>query len=195
MAFDSSRKQATRWLGGIFLAVGLVFLGVGGWFAEKRFTVIRSWPQVQAEVVESEVISYDDAEGDTLYKAAFRFRYTVAGREYLTRTDNGYGTSFRSWMQKKVDHLPPGARHSIHYNPAAPTEIEYNAGYNFEFFGISLFCGGMGLIFALVGARAIGVMGMPRRTRSDAHRCPACSQYIAPGQVSCPNCDAPLPST
>ncbi|MCI0746299.1 MAG: hypothetical protein L0Y58_12920, partial [Verrucomicrobia subdivision 3 bacterium] len=98
-------------------------------------------------------------------------------------------------MQKKVDRLPPGTRHSIHHNPAAPGEIEYNASYSFEFFGIPLFCGGMGLIFALVGARATGLMGAPRRSRSNAHRCPACSQYIPPGQTACPNCGAPLPST
>lgn len=181
-----SSKQAQRWLGGIFLAAGLLFLGVGGWFAEKRFTVLRSWPQVEAEVVESAVLSYDDSEGNTLYKAAFQFRYAVNGREFLTRTDNGYGTSFHSWMQKKVDRLPAGTRHSIHYNPAAPAEIEYNASYNFEFFGIPLFCAGMGLIFVLVGARAM----RPRQN----DRCPACSQYITPGQTACSNCGLPLTS-
>lgn len=91
-------------------------------------------------------------------------------------------------MQKKVDRFAPGTRHPIHYNPADPAEIEYNATYNFEFFGIPLFCGGMGLIFALVGARAT-------RRRGDTDRCPVCSQYIPPGHVSCPNCGATLPST
>jgi hypothetical protein len=72
------------------------------------------------------------------------------------------------------------------YNPADPAEIEYNAGYNFEFFGIPLFCGGMGLIFALVGVASF--------RKREANRCPACAQFIAPGQTSCPNCGAPLPA-
>lgn len=185
IATQAPRAQAQRWIGLVFLVIGLVFLAVGGWFAEKRFTVMNSWPTVEAEVVESEVTTYEDSEGSTLYKAQFRFRYTVEGREYQTQTDNGYGTSFRSWMQTKVDRLPAGSRHRLHYNPADPAEIEYNAGYNFEFFGIPLFCGGMGLIFALVGFAAL--------RKRDADRCPACSQYIARGQTSCPNCGAPLP--
>ncbi len=181
-----SNRQAPRWLGGIFLAIGLVFLGVGGWFTERRLTVINAWPTAEAEVVHSEVTSYQDSEGSTLYKAAFRFRYTVAGREFVTDTDNGYGTSFRSWMQKKVDRFAPGTRHRIHYNAEDPAEIEYNAGYNFAFFGIPLFCAGMGVVFGLVGVGAL--------RRRSADRCPSCSQYLTPGQSSCPNCGLPLPS-
>jgi len=183
----ASARQTPKPIAGIFLAIGLILLGVAGWFAEKKLTVMNSWPTVEAEVVESEVTSYQDSDNDTLYKAQFRFRYTVDGREYVTLTDNGYGTSFRSWMQKKVDRLPPGARHRLHYNPADPADIEYNASYNFEFFGIPLFCGGMGLIFALVGVGAF--------RKRDTDRCPACSQFIAPGQTSCPNCGVPLPAS
>ena len=177
---EGAIKQSPRWLGGIFLTVGLIILGVGSWFAEKRLTVINHWPQVDAEVVDSRVENYTDSEGSTLYRAVFVFRYTVEGRSYDTQTDNGYGTSFRSWMQAKVDHFAPGTRHRIHYNATDPAEIEYNAGYNFEFFGIPLFCGGMGLIFSLIGLRAM--------RKRDADRCPACSQYITPGLSSCPNC-------
>lgn len=184
MSYHSAR-QTPKLLAGMFLFVGLAFLAVAGWFGERRLTVMNSWPTVDAQVVESQVIRYQDSEGSTLYKAQFRFRYTVDGREYDTLTDNGYGTSFRSWMQSKVDRLPPGSRHPLHYNPADPADIEYNAGYNFEFFGIPLFCAGMGLIFALVGVAAF--------RRRDTDRCPACSQYITPGQSSCPNCGVPLP--
>jgi hypothetical protein len=182
----ASARQAPKLIAGIFLAIGLVLLGVAGWFAENKFTVMNSWPTVEAEVLESEVTDYEDSEGSTLYKAQFRFRYAVDSRTFDTRTDNGYGTSFRSWMQAKVDRLPPGSRHPLHYNPADPADIEYNAGYNFEFFGIPLFCGGMGLILALVG-----VASFRKRV---AERCPACAQYLTPGQTSCPNCGAPLPT-
>lgn len=181
-----SARQTPRLIAGIFLALGVILLGVAGWLAEKKLAVINSWPTVEAEVIESEVISYEDSDNDTLYKAQFRFRYTVDGRTFDTRTDNGYGTSFRSWMQKKVDRLPPGARHRLHYNPADPAEIEYNAGYNLEFFGIPLFCGSMGLIFALAGVASL--------RKRDADRCPVCAQYLPPGQASCPHCGASLPS-
>jgi len=177
-------KRIAKRMALVLLLVAAVFLGVGGWFAEKRFTVMNSWPQVEAEVVSSEVISYDDSDNDTMYKAVFRFRYTVDGREYVTQTGNGYGTSFRSWMQAKVDRFAAGTRHAIHYNPADPAEIEYNAGYNFEFFGIPLFCAGMGLIIGWAGLRAI----RPR----DTDRCPACSQFIVAGQTTCPSCGVPL---
>jgi hypothetical protein len=183
---DHANRHTPRWLAGLLLLLGLIFLGVGGWFAERRLAVMNSWPTVEAEVVHSEVTSYEDSEGSTLYKAAFRFRYTVNGQEFITDTDNGYGTSFRSWMQKKVDRFAPGTRHPIHYNAANPAEIEYNAGYNFEFFGIPLFCTGMGLIIGLAG---VGAM-----RRRSADRCPSCAQYITPGQTACPNCGLPLPS-
>ena len=172
MSYHATR-QTPRFIAGIFLCVGLVFLGVAGWFAKKKFTVMNSWPTVESEVVESEVTDYRDSEGSTLYKAQFRFRYTVDGREYLTLTDNGYGTSFRSWMQSKVDRLPPGTRHPLHYNPADPTDIEYNASYNFEFFGIPLFCAGMGAIFALVGVAAFRRRDADRTSRGLFSRSPS----------------------
>lgn len=184
MAEMESRDRSSRVAGMVLVLVSLVFLSVGLWFAEKRFTVMNKWPQVEAEVVESEVISYDDSDGDTLHKAVFRFRYTVNGREYVTQTDNGYGTSIHSWMQAKVDRFARGTGHNIHYNPADPGEIEYNASYNFEFFGIPLFCGGMGLVIGFAGLRVL--------RKRDTDRCPACSQYITAGQTSCPSCGVPL---
>jgi len=176
-------------VGSILTLVGLILLGVAGWTGNRQYTILKTWPSVEAEVVKSEVISYRDSEGDRMYRAAIDFRYAVDGREYTVPSSSSYSSSSYSSMRSKVNAYAPGTRHPIRYNPSDPGDMRFDVGYNFGFFFLPFLLGVMGLVFSGVGA------GILRASRSVQPRlCPSCGQPVEKGQNFCPSCAAPLPS-
>jgi len=175
-------------IGAIFFVVGLGLLGGAGWAGNRQYTILKTWPSVEAQVVNSEVIQYRDSDGDTMFKAAIDFRYTVDGKEYMVPSSSSYSSSSRSQMRKKVDAYAPGTRHPIRYNPADPGDMRFDVGYNFGFFFLPVLLGGMGIVFAGIGG---GVLYTLRSILS--LQCPSCGQPVEKGQKFCANCAAALP--
>ena len=65
--------------GGILTAVGLDLLAGAGWKSSRQYTIIKSWPTVEAEVTKSRVDDYQSHDSNrytttTLYKAEIEFR-------------------------------------------------------------------------------------------------------------------------
>jgi hypothetical protein len=180
-------KGLYRLVGMIFLVVGLVLLSIAAWTGQSRYTILKSWPEVEAEVVKSEVVRSRDSEGNVMFKAAIDFRYTVAGKEYTVPASSSYSSSSHSVMQRKVAAYAPGSRHLIRYNPADPVDMHFDVGYNFSFFLLPLILGGMGVVFSALGA---GVLYAVRGMRE--LRCPSCGAPVSTGQSFCPSCATPL---
>ena len=181
-----ARTDRTRKLIGVILfLIGLALLTLAGWTGYHQHTIIKSWPEVQAEVVKSELVESQDSEGKTMYSTAVEFRYTVEGKEYRTPAKSGYSTSSYEDMKIEADTFAPGTRHPIRLNPANPRDIYYNAGYTAGFFLLSIISGGLGIVFS---GTSIALMVFFRPERSIS--CPACGQAVEPGQNFCPNCAA-----
>lgn len=191
MTTEGSRS-AFRWVGGIFMAVGLVLLGIGGWVGHRQFTILKSWPTVEAEVTKSRVTDYLSHDSDhnrdtTMYQVEVEFQYAIDGKQFLTPSTPGYSNSDYPSMKRIADSFGPGTRHIIRYNPADPNDIRMNAGYNFGFFFLPILMGGMGIVFTGIGVALVVV------SRSvQAMQCTACGQSLNPGQRFCPNCAAPV---
>lgn len=106
-----------------------LYVGIAGWSAWQTLQVIRSWPSVDAQVVESRVFSARRRgflpaflEART-YGGECRMRYTVGDSIYTSRVEIGYRSSSLATMRAWVDRLPAGGRLRIRYDPAAPERI------------------------------------------------------------------------
>lgn len=185
-------RGVNKLVGGIFTVVGLALLGTGGWVGNRQYTILKSWPTLEAEVTKSQVthhVSHNSRShtDTTMYGAEIEFRYTVEGRQFTTPSTPGYSTSSYPEMKRMADTYAPGTRHTIRYNPADPNDVRFNAGYNFGFFFLPVVFGGMGVVFTGVG---IGLLAASRSWQP--LQCPACGQAVERGQKFCPNCATPL---
>ena len=184
----SGGKLVFRLVGGVFFVIGLGLLGGTYYAGNRQYTILKSWPTAEAEVTRSEVVSYRDNQGTTMHRAAIDFRYTVNGKEYSVPSSSSYSSSSYSEMQGKVEKYAPGTRHTIKYNPANPSDMRFDVGYNFGFFFIPFILGVIGLPFTLIG----GVLLVVSRKLVEM-TCPSCGQAVQPGQNFCPNCSTAIP--
>ncbi len=189
----ASAKRILRIVGGVFTVVGVSLLAGGVWSGNRQYTILKSWPTVDAEVTKSEVghhVSHDsDTNRDTdMYQTRVEFRYTLNGKEYLTPSDAGYSTSSSPEMKRLADRFAPGTRHAIKYNPTDPNDIRFNAEYSFGFFLLPVIFGGLGLVFSLVGIVLLVVASRVNKPR----QCPSCGAPVEAGQHFCPNCATAL---
>ncbi len=188
-------RKILRIFGGFFLLIGLIFLTIGVWMGRRQYTILKSWPTVEAEVTKSEVRQHlDSGSGSStssvMYQTFVEFRYTLNGKEYLTPSDAGYSTSSYTQMKRLADKFAAGTRHAIKYNPADPNDIRFDAEYSFGFFLLPVIFAGIGLIFSVVG---IVIMVVASRLHP-IRRCPSCGGVVETGQNFCPNCAAALPT-
>jgi hypothetical protein len=171
---------------GLGLLTGAYFLG------SHRYTIVKKWPTVDAEVTHSEVTHHQETIGThnrltTVYQAQIDFRYTLGGKSYTSPTGSDYSTSNFAEMKLKVDTYAPGTHHPIRYNPENPNDISYDAGFTFGFFLAPLVLGIVGLGFTLVGAAVFyGGMALGRAKV----RCPSCGEMFRYTEPVCPNCGA-----
>lgn len=191
-------RQNAKLVGAILMWVGLPSLGVGLWMGNIQYTILKTWPTVDAEVIKSQVnyvgrsSSPRTGLSSSRYEAEIEFRYTVGGKEYIARSTPGYRTSRYSLMKHIVDAYAPGTRHPIRYNPEYPRIIFFNAGYNFGFFFLPIMFGGMGLLFTGIGLITLNVA--PAGCVGLGRQCQPCGQALQPGQKFCSNCGRPVPA-
>jgi len=185
-------RPVNKLVGGILATVGIVLLAIGWKVGDRQYTILKSWPSVEAEVTKSQVtqhISHSQNGGDTtMYEARIEFQYSLEDRQFTASSTPGYSTSSYSQMKHMADTYAPGTRHAIRYNPENPNDIRFNAGYSFGFFMGPIILGGMGVLFTGLGIGLLVVGGSSQRLA-----CPACGKAVERGQSFCPNCAAPLP--
>ncbi len=133
---------------GIWIAVGLFFLGSGVLLGLGQFAVVTSWPAAEAEVTNSQVL-YQDGN----YQPEAGFRYTVRGRDFVSKAVLATGTSSYPHAKGLADRYSPGTRHAIRYDPRHPEEIVANAAYTLDFFRQPFLAFGMGGIVLLLAWR------------------------------------------
>jgi hypothetical protein len=188
--FKASRDRASGIVGAVFFVVGLGLLTGGFFVARSEYNILKTWPQVDATVTKSEVTEGRDKDNTTMYGTQMEFRYAVNGKDFLTPASSSYKTSSYVEMKRQADIFAPGTHHTVLYNPVEPSDIRYDAGYNFSFFLAPTILGGMGIIFTGVGA----LVWFLFRSAGIVRLCPSCSRPTEPGQEFCPHCATPLTS-
>jgi hypothetical protein len=177
--------------GSVFLFIGLIFVAVGGWKGYREYCMLKYWPTVDATVTRCQVEHYREYSNKSwtwVNRLILEFRYSVAGREYITvPPEKAYVTP--NLLQSKADEYAQGTHHALRYNPKNPEDIEYDVGLNFDFVATPIFLAATGIPFFLI---AYGFLALIRWVRSLV--CPTCGQNLVPGQASCPHCGALVPA-
>jgi uncharacterized protein DUF3592 len=123
---------STRNKRAILLAVGALLFLMGTVQTVNRIGTIRS-PTVEAEAVQSRVVSIETGTSPVQYRPEVQFRYQVNGREYVARSQATLPGGNYTAAKRVVDSYVPGSRHVVHYISRNPTQIYANAGYTLGF--------------------------------------------------------------
>ena len=126
---------------GTLIGLGLILLGSGVLLGLGQLVVVTSWPLVEAQVTNRQVLYQDGS-----YQPEAEFRYTVTGTEYVAKTLLASGASGYPHAKGLADRYSPGTRHAIRYDPRRPEKIVANAGYTLDFFRRPFQVVGMGAI-------------------------------------------------
>jgi hypothetical protein len=182
-----------RLIGGIFAATSFLLLGVAAWSAHRQYTVITTWPAVDATVLDSRVThetgmsTGNSSQDTTMYKTEIEFQYRVGGKDYTTPSESNYSSSSYAEMKRNADAFPPGSVRRILYNPSDPNDITFSAGYTFGFFFLPVLFTGMGLLFAVMGLAFFKVAAY-----NQPLTCRVCGQPVQRNQKFCGNCANPV---
>lgn len=134
---------------GIFLLVGAIasyFLTVRPYLSIQR---AKTWIATPCRVLDSEVRSHRDSEGDVTYSVHIEYEYEVDGRRYQSDRYSFFGgsSSGRAGKARVVRRYPKGGEAICYVDPTDPGRAVIQRGYTLEMlFGL------IPLVFFLVGA-------------------------------------------
>ena len=113
--------------------------------------VLRTWPETQAQVMRSDVVTQPAPPHQQLYAAKLQVLYTVDGIPITAELISFQSQNYQQ-TAARVAQFPVGSRHHIRYDPRTPTQARIGAGWNLRFFLVPLVMLGMGVIFGGIAA-------------------------------------------
>ena len=137
----------------IFAALFLIFSLPFFW---HQFRVLQTWPETDAQVLQSEVVAGPPAGHENLYRAQLKVLYTVAGQPITAEMTSFESTNYEATVQR-TQEFAVGSRHRVRYDAANPTHARLGAGWNRTFFALPLIVAAMAAFFACVGAVCLAV--------------------------------------
>ena len=137
----------------IFAVLFLIFSLPFFW---HQVRVLQTWPETDAQVLQSEVVAGPPAGHDNLYRASLKVLYTVAGQPITAEMTSFESTNYEATLQR-TQQFPVGSRHRIRYDAANPAQARLGAGWNRTFFALPLIVAAMAAFFACVGAICLAV--------------------------------------
>jgi hypothetical protein len=134
---------------GLFIVFSLPFL----W---HQIQVLRNWPEADAQVLRSEVVSEPSAGHEMLYRAKLQVLYTVGGNPITSDLTSFESTNYEATRQR-VEQFPVGSHHAVRYDPANPAQARVGAGWNRTYFALPIVVLSMAAFFAFVGAVLLAI--------------------------------------
>ncbi len=135
--------------GGLFVVFSLPFF----W---RQVQVLRSWPEAEAQVLRSEVVTEPSAGHDMVYRAKLQVLYTVNGNP-ITSDLTSFESSNYDATLRRTEQFPVGSHHAVRYDPADPARARIGAGWNRTYFALPLIMLAMAAVFGLTGAVFLAV--------------------------------------
>lgn len=141
-------SKAVNWIGGIFLAFGLTFAGVGVVNWSNKLELVENGDRAQGEVIRLE--RRRDSEGNSTYHPVVVFRDA-----------NGASHRFVSSVGSRPAAFDRGEKVEVIYDPWAADEAMIDS-FSTRYL-LPLVFGVIGLIFALIGGGMIFVVVRRKR--------------------------------
>ena len=128
--------RALVWIGGIFAALGVLFVAGAGWFYLSDQSFAAAGAHAQGTVLE--MVGSRDSDGDYSYKPVVEFR-DAEGRRHV----------FTSNVSSSPPQHATGESVDVIYSPASPDEAVIDSF--FDRFLLPLIFGGLGAVLAAIG--------------------------------------------
>lgn len=137
----------------IFALIGAILLVIGAMMARSDLAMLRDWPAIDAQVVESSVVTRRSSSQNSKrsYDTSVKFRYAVNGVTYENATTHGLGSSSQSSAAARAEAYAPGTVHKIWHRPDDPNLIRFDLDSPFTVFFASGALILMGVVFLAVG--------------------------------------------
>lgn len=146
----SATRAVLRVIATGFFIFFLGFLGISAPLYWSQYKILRDWPAVEAQVTASRVLTLQSQSGP-LHDIEVHFLFAVNGRPFIGIIHSNHLSTSRARKEKQAAGFPVGSRQVIRYNPADPTDVRAQVGYNVHFFAVPIFISGVGAAFLLVG--------------------------------------------
>jgi hypothetical protein len=164
---QNETRAMLRLIGVAFFIFFFGFLLLSSPFWWKQRQLLHTWPAVDAEVLQSEVLPIT-LRGKTGYDIFLVLRFKTGDRVLdTTYRSNRVSTSPDS-KRAEVARFPVGKRVRILYDPSDPTKVRLDPGYNLRFFAVPALITGMGLVCALAATVFFLVAGTIKGAQAKA---------------------------
>lgn len=129
---------------GLFLVFSLPFF----W---RQVQVLRDWPETNAQVLRSEVVTESPTGHEQLYRAKLQVLYTVGGNPVTSDLTSFESTNYEATL-RRTQEFTVGSHHAVRYDPANPAQARIGAGWNRTYFALPLIVLSMAAVFGFAGA-------------------------------------------
>jgi uncharacterized protein DUF3592 len=137
----------------IFAALFVIFSLPFFW---RQVQVLHQWPETDAQVLRSEVVTAPASGHENVYRAELQVLYTVTGQPVTSELTSFESTNYDATL-RRTQQFPVGSHHAVRYDPANPSQARIGAGWNRTFFALPLIVLTMAVFFALVGAVLLAI--------------------------------------
>jgi hypothetical protein len=123
---DALRGKALRWY---VLVIGIALFAagasLGAWAARNLMQAVasRGWPQTPGRIIESNVKSWEDSEGDQHYSASIRYQYEADRMHVGDRISFGDFAGGASRASSLVHRYPQGKEVQVYIRPESAGAI------------------------------------------------------------------------
>jgi hypothetical protein len=145
----SERRGILQFLGVANLIICGLFAILSLPFFLGQMRVLRTWPNTQAQVLQSRVVNQPSNKHDQLYAAKLQILYTVDGKPVIADLVSFQSSNYEETAQR-AGEFSVGSRHEVRYDPNNPGQARIGAGWNRRFFAVPLITLGCGLCFGLL---------------------------------------------
>src|SRR5271157_2050784 len=97
------KNKAARGVGLVFLIAGLGLLGGAGYTGKHQYSILKSWPTVDARTKSRVTREPGPNTPHSMYSVEIEFRYRTDGKEYVTVGSLPYWTQDYVGMKRIAD--------------------------------------------------------------------------------------------
>ena len=151
----SEKRGVLRVIAAANFIFAILFLIFSLPFFWRQVRVLRNWPETDAQVLRSEVVSATPAGHENVYRAKLQVLYTVDGQPVTSELTSFESTNYEA-TREQTDQFPVGSHRAIRYDPANPAQARIGAGWNRTYFALPLIIAGDGSFFRVRGSRVAG---------------------------------------